>query len=93
MIINGLMKEFETLNLESKNFNSIKIELGEIKNKILEKKIGILNLAQSCYINSSIRLFLHNELFVVNFINNINNYPNIHNSLFNQMFCLFKIRK
>lgn len=93
MIINGLMKEFETLNLESKNFNSIKIELGEIQNKILEKKIGILNLAQSCYINSSIQLFLHNELFVVNFINNINNYPNIHNSLFNQMFCLFKIRK
>jgi len=44
MIINGLMKEFETLNLESKNFNSIKIELGEIQNKILEKKIGILNL-------------------------------------------------
>ena len=56
--------------------------------KIINKKIGIKNLGNTCYINSFIQILLHNPLFLEQFSHKIkNNAPNENTLSFN----LYKI--
>ena len=90
-LVNDLIKEIENINIEKSNIDKIVIEIGEIKSKILEKKYGIINICNSCYINASLQIFFHNEFFVENFINNFNLIKLNENGLSKQLLNTLEI--
>ena len=60
---------FESMNIESLNEN------------IINKLFGIINLGNSCYVNSVIQILLHCKLFVFNLYNKLYNICLLINDL------------
>ena len=70
---------FESMNLESLNEN------------IINKLFGIINLGNSCYVNSVIQILLHCKLFVFNLYNNKEKYIRNVYSLCNKLYNICKL--
>ena len=56
-------------------------------NEIINKKFGILNIGNNCYINLALQLLLHCEIFILKFLERMNklklNYNSISYNFFN----------
>ena len=58
-------------NNSNENFKDFKINNINVEiNNLLESKIGILNVSNSCFINSSIQILIHYSIFMSKYINN-----------------------
>jgi hypothetical protein len=75
------------------NFNPIfeSMNIGSLNENIINKLFGIINLGNSCYVNSVIQILLHCKLFVINLYYNKEKYIRNIYSLCNKLYNICKL--
>lgn len=76
-ISNLINEEYEgntTANFDSKSKHSKHKDFNTIIiSEVINSKAGLINVGNSCYINTSVQILLHSKLFIDKFIKNFSN--------------------